>query len=99
MRVSLHSNAGCIAKGVVLECDARERLQIGALLASGLETEAVLRADTREQVQAIIARLREAPDLNSKLVIAGFTDHPVVPALRVRPRINHGVGLASIFIQ
>lgn len=67
-----------MAEDAQLRSDAQERQGIAALLASGLETEAFPRADTHEQVQEIIARLRRADgDLKSKLVIAGFTDRPV----------------------
>ena len=58
--------------------DSREREQIRALLASGLETEVFPRGDTNEDVQAIIARLRHSgTDITSKLVIGGFTDHTI----------------------
>jgi hypothetical protein len=61
-----------------LPSDARERQEIAALLASGLVTEVFPRADTHEEVQTIIARLRAAGrDLKSKLVIGGFTDHTI----------------------
>jgi hypothetical protein len=66
-----------MTEDVARESDARERQEIAAILASGLKTEAFPRADTDEQVQAIVARLREARDLKSKLEIAGFTDHPI----------------------
>ena len=55
-----------------------ERRRIWSLLSSGLETKVHPRADTHEQVQALVARLRaEGRDLKSKLVIAGFTLQPV----------------------
>ncbi|WP_295558101.1 hypothetical protein [uncultured Hyphomicrobium sp.] len=61
-----------------LVSDTRERDEISALLASGLETEVFPRADTHEAVQEIVARLRTVDgDLKAKLVIAGFTDHPI----------------------
>ncbi|MGE0022181.1 MAG: hypothetical protein AB7S70_00935 [Hyphomicrobium sp.] len=61
-----------------LENDAQERQKIAALLASGLETEVFPRADTHDEVQAIIARLRASGgDLKSRLVIGGFTDYTV----------------------
>lgn len=61
-----------------LRNEGRERQEIAALLASGLKTEVFPRADTHDDVQAIIARLRAAGgDLKAKLVIGGFTDHPV----------------------
>ncbi len=58
--------------------DDQRREDIRSLLASGLETEVFPRADTHEEVQAIIARLREVGgDLKAKLVVAGFTDHTI----------------------
>jgi hypothetical protein len=58
--------------------DAQLRAEIRSLLAGGLETEVFPRADTHEQVQAIVARL-QAPgaDLKAKLAIGGFTLTPV----------------------
>ncbi|MFA5951157.1 MAG: hypothetical protein WC807_12820 [Hyphomicrobium sp.] len=54
------------------------REEIRGLLASGLKTEIFPRADTHDEVQAIIARLRASPgDLTSRLVIGGFTDHTI----------------------
>lgn len=54
------------------------RAQIAVLLASGLETEVYPRADTHDEVQDIIARLRASPgDLKSRLVIGGFTNHVI----------------------
>lgn len=61
-----------------LESETQERQKIADFLASGLETEVFPRADTHDEVLAIIARLRASGgDLKSKLVIGGFTDHPV----------------------
>jgi hypothetical protein len=58
--------------------DERRREEIRTLLASGLETEVFPRADTHEEVQAIIGRLKVAgDDIKAKLVIAGFTDHTI----------------------
>ncbi|WP_290990436.1 hypothetical protein [Hyphomicrobium sp.] len=58
--------------------DDQRREDIRSLLASGLETEVFPRADTHEEVQAIIARLRDqGGDLKAKLIIAGFTDHTI----------------------
>ncbi|MGO4682401.1 hypothetical protein [Hyphomicrobium sp. 2TAF46] len=58
--------------------DDQRREDIRSLLASGLETEVFPRADTHEEVQAIIARLREVgSDLKAKLAIAGFTGHTI----------------------
>lgn len=55
-----------------------ERQQITVLLQGGLGTEAFPRADTHEQVQAIVRKLQEAgKDLKSKLIIGGFTIAPV----------------------
>ena len=56
-----------------------ERLEaIRVMLAGGIKTEAFPRADTHDEVQAIIGRLRVADgDLATKLVIAGFTLTPV----------------------
>ncbi len=55
-----------------------ERRQIWSLLSSGLETEVFPRADTHEDVQAIVKRLQtEGWDLQSKLAIAGFTLTPI----------------------
>lgn len=54
--------------------DDAVRGEIEALLKSGLETEAFPRADTHDQVQQVIQRLRQSGgDLKSKLVIAGVT--------------------------
>ncbi len=59
------------------DADAK-REEIRELLSSGLGTEAFPRADTHEQVQAIVNRMqREGRDLDSKLVIAGVTLVPV----------------------
>jgi hypothetical protein len=66
-----------MTEDVAIESDTRQRQEIAALLASGLATEVFPRADSHEEVQAIVARLRDAPDLRSKLVISGFTDHPI----------------------
>jgi hypothetical protein len=64
-------------KGGAMEVEEQRR-EIWSLLAGGLPTEAFPRADTHEQVLAIIQRLREGPpDLKSKLVISGFTLTPV----------------------
>ncbi len=55
------------------------RAEIGALLAGGLATEVWPRAETSEDVNAIVGRLRsEAGDnLTAKLAIGGFTDHTI----------------------
>jgi hypothetical protein len=54
------------------------RKEIWSMLAAGLPTETLPRADTHEAVLAIIQRLREhGHDLAGKLTIAGFTLMPV----------------------
>jgi hypothetical protein len=54
------------------------RREIWSMLAGGLPTEAFPRADTHEEVLAVIQRLREdGQDLSGKLIIAGFTPDPV----------------------
>jgi metal-dependent hydrolase (beta-lactamase superfamily II) len=54
--------------------DDQRREEIKALLASGLNTEVFPRADTHDDVQAIVARLRgTGGDLKARLVIGGFT--------------------------
>ncbi len=51
-----------------------ERRQIWSMLSSGLDTEVFPRADTHEEVQAVVKRLQlEGTDLELKLKIAGFT--------------------------
>jgi hypothetical protein len=58
--------------------DERLRDDIRSLLEGGLKTEAFPRADTHEEVQAIVARLRSAgTNLKAKLVIGGFTLIPI----------------------
>lgn len=58
--------------------DAKLREEIRSLLASGLETEVFPRADTHDEVQNIIARLRASDgSITSRLMIGGFTDHTV----------------------
>jgi hypothetical protein len=52
-----------MAEDVQVKNDEQVRQEISALLASGLETEVFPRADTHEEVQEIIARLRQAGDL------------------------------------
>ena len=56
-----------------------QREAIGELLAGGLVTEVWPRAESSEMVNALVQRLRieAGDDLQAKLVIAGFTDHPV----------------------
>lgn len=58
--------------------DDKRRREIRSLLASGLKTEVLPRADTHEEVQSIIARLRSSDgSITSMLVIGGFTDHTI----------------------
>jgi len=58
--------------------DEAQREAIRALLAAGRKTEVLPRADSHEQVQEIVGRLRAAAgDLAAKLVISGFTLDPV----------------------
>ena len=59
--------------------DEALREDIGGRLAAGLMTEAWPRAETAEDVNAIVARLQKdaGDDLEAKLVVAGFTDHVV----------------------
>lgn len=58
--------------------DSGIREKIRHLLAGGLKTDAFSRADTHDQVQGLIARLRNAGgDLSKKLAIGGFTLAPV----------------------
>jgi hypothetical protein len=59
--------------------DDKRREEIRELLAGGLKTEVYPRADTHEQVQEIVARLRAADgDLKARLVIGGFTLDPIM---------------------
>lgn len=61
------------------DADAMLREDIAALLREGLETEVWPRAETSEDVNAIVQRLRtQGTDLRAKLAIAGFTDHVIV---------------------
>jgi hypothetical protein len=63
-----------------LDDDAR-REEIRSLLAGGLKTEVYPRADTHDDIQAIIGRVRAAgAALEAKLVIGGFTLAPVMQA-------------------
>lgn len=58
--------------------DGQLRETIDTLLTRSPDTEAFPRADSHEDVLAVIARLRAAGnDLAAKLVIAGFTLRPV----------------------
>lgn len=56
-------------------------VQIGNLLASGLKTEVEPFPETQAEFDAILARLRQlAPDdLEGKLVVGGFLNHPYGP--------------------
>jgi len=57
------------------------RRQLAGLVESGLKTEWRQRAYTSEQVNQIVARLRQIPreDYASKLKVAGFTATPYHP--------------------
>lgn len=57
---------------------ARER--IAARLGAGLRTEAGPRCDSAEEVQVVVRRLKAlaTDDIDGRLVIGGFTDHPVL---------------------
>jgi hypothetical protein len=64
-----------------MRSEAREalRAEIETYLASGLQTESRTRADTSESVIQIVTRLRTeaGDDMRRKLVVGGFTNHPV----------------------
>jgi len=64
---------------IILDDDVL-RDRIGARLAGGLKTEVEPRCDTQEDVHAVTDRLKAlAPnDIDGRLVIGGFTDHPIV---------------------
>jgi hypothetical protein len=54
------------------------REEIRSLLEGGLKTEAFPRADSLEEVEAVVARLRDSDGgLEAKLTIAGFALKPV----------------------
>jgi len=54
------------------------REDIAAMLREGLVTEVWPRAETSEEINAIVQRLqKEGTDLRAKLVISGFTDHVI----------------------
>ena len=58
--------------------DDKLREEIKTLLSNGLKTEVFPRADTHEEVQAIVARLQAAKgDLKERLIIGGFTLTPI----------------------
>lgn len=57
--------------------DDKLREKIRSLLADGLEVEVFPRADTHDEVQAIVARLQANSDLKDRLAIAGFTLTPI----------------------
>jgi hypothetical protein len=60
------------------EHDGPVRDQIAALLQGGLKTEVWPRAESSEDVAALVQRLHGvAADLRGKLVVAGFTDHVI----------------------
>ncbi len=53
------------------------RQTIKDMLAAGLQTRVEPFPETEREFAEILAQLREAgPDLEAKLVIGGFTDHP-----------------------
>ena len=54
---------------------------IADLMAAGLETQTEPFPETEKEFGGILAELRQLPpeDLNSKLVISGFVDHPYGP--------------------
>ncbi|WP_409190249.1 hypothetical protein [Bradyrhizobium sp. RDM4] len=59
-------------------CDGKIRDEIRVLLAGGLKTEVLPRADSQEDVQAIVSRLKiGGHELKTKLVLGGFTLEPV----------------------
>ena len=61
--------------------DESVRHEAEALLRGGLRTEVFPRADTHEDVQAIVQRLRQSGGgLESRLAIGGFTLEPVTHA-------------------
>jgi hypothetical protein len=59
--------------------DDMRREAIRGLLADGLKTEVFPRADTQDEIQAIVTRTRGA-GLEDKLAITGFTLTPVTYA-------------------
>lgn len=63
------------------------RTEIGKMLANGLETEVWPRAETSEQTNEIVRRLRTeaGQDLTKKLMISGFTDHTIEVADMEQP--------------
>lgn len=71
-----HDGAGSDIAGAA--SDDAERAEIERLLSSGLATEVRPRADTHEQVQELVTRLRTSDgSLAARLVIGGFTLKPV----------------------
>jgi hypothetical protein len=56
------------------------RGRIATRLADGLKTEVEPRCDTQEEVQAVAQRLKALAlgDVDGRLFIAGFTDHPIM---------------------
>lgn len=58
--------------------DVAGREEVRVRLSGGLTTEVWPRADTHEEIMAIVARLRAAgDDPTARLVIAGFTLDPI----------------------
>lgn len=62
----------------MMDMDALRR-SIAGRLSAGLQTEVWPRAETSEEVNAIVNRLQleAGDDLDKKLIIAGFTDHTI----------------------
>jgi hypothetical protein len=62
----------------MMDMDALRR-SIADRLSAGLQTEVWPRAETSEEVNAIVNRLQleAGDDLDKKLIIAGFTDHTI----------------------
>ena len=63
----------------ILDDDEAPGRRIAARLADGLKTEVEPRCDTQDEVRAVIDRLKALlpDDIDGRLVIGGFTDHPV----------------------
>ncbi len=61
--------------------DERLLQTIAEMMANGLQTQTEPFPETEKEFGAILAELRQLPpdDLNSKLVISGFVDHPYGP--------------------
>jgi hypothetical protein len=63
------------------EKESALRAFIGKLLADGLKTQTEPFPETDREFGALLVALRELPpgDLEAKLVLSGFTDHPYGP--------------------